>query len=77
MFLEHPNSQRSFSFSKSLNEVEMRSYLCVRCKPGLIGIFTYRYMTEVRRLALPQSQTEAVYRGFKELEEALISPYSF
>lgn len=36
-----------------------------------------RYMTEVRRLALPQSQTEAVYRGFKELEESLISPYSF
>ncbi|WJX54374.1 hypothetical protein P8452_40263 [Trifolium repens] len=36
-----------------------------------------RYMTEVRRLALPQSQTEAVYRGFKELEESLISPRSF
>ncbi|PNY16164.1 nuclear pore complex protein Nup155-like protein, partial [Trifolium pratense] len=36
-----------------------------------------RYMTEVRRLALPQSQTEAVYRGFKELEESLISPHSF
>lgn len=30
-----------------------------------------RYMTEVRRLALPQSQTEAVYRGFRELEESL------
>lgn len=36
-----------------------------------------RYMTEVRRLALPQNQTEAVYRGFRELEESLISPYSF
>ncbi|XP_030496960.2 nuclear pore complex protein NUP155 [Cannabis sativa] len=34
-----------------------------------------RYMTEVRRLPLPQSQTEAVYRGFRELEESLISPY--
>ncbi|OMO93980.1 Nucleoporin protein [Corchorus olitorius] len=36
-----------------------------------------RYMTEVRRLALPQSQTEAVYRGFRELEESLISQFSF
>ncbi|XP_077230476.1 nuclear pore complex protein NUP155-like isoform X2 [Tasmannia lanceolata] len=36
-----------------------------------------RYMTEVRRLSLPQSQTEAVYRGFRELEETLLSPYSF
>ncbi|KAL2922250.1 hypothetical protein RDABS01_013741 [Bienertia sinuspersici] len=36
-----------------------------------------RYMTEVRRLPLPQTQTEAVYRGFRELEESLISPYSF
>ncbi|XP_043704564.1 nuclear pore complex protein NUP155-like [Telopea speciosissima] len=36
-----------------------------------------RYMTEVRRLALPQSQTEAVYRGFRELEESLLSPFSF
>ncbi|XP_024025703.1 nuclear pore complex protein NUP155 [Morus notabilis] len=35
-----------------------------------------RYMTEVRRLPLPQSQTEAVYRGFRELEESLISPFS-
>ncbi|XP_073142273.1 nuclear pore complex protein NUP155 [Henckelia pumila] len=34
-----------------------------------------RYMTEVRRLALPQNQTEAVYRGFKELEESLLSPF--
>ncbi|XP_073059527.1 nuclear pore complex protein NUP155 [Primulina eburnea] len=34
-----------------------------------------RYMTEVRRLALPQNQTEAVYRGFKELEESLASPF--
>ncbi|XP_022942342.1 nuclear pore complex protein NUP155 [Cucurbita moschata] len=36
-----------------------------------------RYMTEVRRLALPQNQTEAVYRGFKELEESLVSSFSF
>ncbi|KAJ4843720.1 hypothetical protein Tsubulata_012870 [Turnera subulata] len=36
-----------------------------------------RYMTEVRRLPLPQSRTEAVYRGFRELEESLISPFSF
>ncbi|WOG89035.1 hypothetical protein DCAR_0208271 [Daucus carota subsp. sativus] len=34
-----------------------------------------RYMTEVRRLPLPQNQTEAVYRGFRELEESLLSPY--
>ncbi|KAL5210921.1 hypothetical protein ABZP36_006544 [Zizania latifolia] len=32
-----------------------------------------RYMTEVRRLNLPQSQTENVYRGFRELEEKLLS----
>lgn len=38
---------------------------------------TNRYMTEVRRLALPQSQTEPVYRGFKELEEKLLTPSSF
>ncbi|MFS7959394.1 putative nucleoporin, nucleoporin, nucleoporin, subdomain 1 [Helianthus anomalus] len=36
-----------------------------------------RYMTEVRRLALPQSQTDAVYRGFKELEESLLTSLSF
>nr|GMD16734.1 nuclear pore complex protein NUP155 [Ipomoea batatas] len=36
-----------------------------------------RYMTEVRRLSLPQSQTEAVYRGFRELEESLLSPAPF
>ncbi|KAG9444484.1 hypothetical protein H6P81_015824 [Aristolochia fimbriata] len=36
-----------------------------------------RYMTEVRRLPLPQSQSEAVYRGFRELEESLLSPFSF
>ncbi|XP_044489198.1 nuclear pore complex protein NUP155 [Mangifera indica] len=36
-----------------------------------------RFMTEVRRLPLPQSRTEAVYRGFRELEESLISPLSF
>ncbi|XP_022157766.1 nuclear pore complex protein NUP155 [Momordica charantia] len=36
-----------------------------------------RYMTEVRRLALPQDQTEAVYRGFRELEESLVSHFSF
>lgn len=36
-----------------------------------------RYMTEVRRLPLSPNQTETVYRGFRELEESLISPYSF
>ncbi|KAI3733777.1 hypothetical protein L6452_13233 [Arctium lappa] len=36
-----------------------------------------RYVTEVRRLALPQSQTETVYRGFKELEESLLTSFSF
>ncbi|XP_058108326.1 nuclear pore complex protein NUP155 [Magnolia sinica] len=36
-----------------------------------------RYMTEVRRLALPQSETEAVYQGFRELEETLMSPIPF
>ncbi|KAJ8770027.1 hypothetical protein K2173_009765 [Erythroxylum novogranatense] len=36
-----------------------------------------RFMTEVRRLPLPQNKTEAVYRGFRELEESLISPFSF
>ncbi|CAA6658633.1 unnamed protein product [Spirodela intermedia] len=36
-----------------------------------------RYMTEVRRLALPQSQTEAVGRGFRELEERVSSPFHF
>jgi hypothetical protein len=35
----------------------------------------FRYMTEVRRLNLPQNQTENVYRGFRELEEKLLSPY--
>ncbi|CAL4938317.1 unnamed protein product [Urochloa decumbens] len=34
-----------------------------------------RYMTEVRRLNVPQNQTENVYRGFRELEEKLLSPY--
>uniref|UniRef100_A0A0A9CWD4 Uncharacterized protein n=1 Tax=Arundo donax TaxID=35708 RepID=A0A0A9CWD4_ARUDO len=34
-----------------------------------------RYMTEVRRLNLPQNQMENVYRGFRELEEKLLSPY--
>lgn len=33
-----------------------------------------RYMTEVRRLPLQQSQTEPVYRGFRELEEKLLTP---
>ncbi|RAL48081.1 hypothetical protein DM860_017872 [Cuscuta australis] len=33
-----------------------------------------RYMTEVRRLSLPQVQTEAIYRGFRELEESLLHP---
>ncbi|XP_077236028.1 nuclear pore complex protein NUP155-like [Tasmannia lanceolata] len=36
-----------------------------------------RYMTEVQRLSLPQSQTEPVCRGFRELEETLLSPNSF
>lgn len=36
-----------------------------------------RYMTEVRRLSLPQSQTDNVYRGFKELEESLMTSFSF
>ncbi|CAH9104947.1 unnamed protein product [Cuscuta epithymum] len=36
-----------------------------------------RYMTEVRRLSLPQVQTEAVYRGFRELEESLLNPAPF
>ncbi|CAN1151512.1 Nuclear pore complex protein NUP155 [Linum perenne] len=36
-----------------------------------------RYMTEVRRLPLPQSKTDGVYRGFRELENSLISPFSF
>ncbi|KAI8560618.1 hypothetical protein RHMOL_Rhmol04G0271800 [Rhododendron molle] len=35
-----------------------------------------RYMTEVRRLALPQNHTDAVYRGFRELEESLLTPFS-
>lgn len=34
-----------------------------------------RYMTEVRRLTLPQSQTEDVYRGFREFEESLMSSF--
>lgn len=36
-----------------------------------------RYMTEVRRLPLPQSQTEAISLGFRELEESLLSHYPF
>ncbi|KAL3512613.1 hypothetical protein ACH5RR_025330 [Cinchona calisaya] len=36
-----------------------------------------RYFTEVRRLSLPQSQTEAVSRGFRELEESLQSHFQF
>eukprot|EP01018_Ginkgo_biloba_P001309 Gb_24664 [translate_table: standard] len=36
-----------------------------------------RYMTEVRRLALPQGLTEPVYRGFKELEEMLLGSTTF
>ncbi|KAI3996591.1 hypothetical protein MKX01_009423 [Papaver californicum] len=35
-----------------------------------------RYMTEVRRLSLPQNQTEGVYQGFRELEESLMNPFS-
>ncbi|WOL20105.1 nuclear pore complex protein [Canna indica] len=33
-----------------------------------------RCITEVRRLALPENRTEAVYRGFRELEEKLLCP---
>ncbi|KAK1262980.1 hypothetical protein QJS04_geneDACA012013 [Acorus gramineus] len=36
-----------------------------------------RYMTEVHRLSLPQSQTDDVYQGFKELEEKLLASSSF
>ncbi|KAI3696314.1 hypothetical protein L1987_79326 [Smallanthus sonchifolius] len=36
-----------------------------------------RYMTEVRRLALLQSQTEAVYRGFKDLEASLLTSFTY
>ncbi|XP_010553665.1 PREDICTED: nuclear pore complex protein NUP155 [Tarenaya hassleriana] len=36
-----------------------------------------RYMTEVRRLPLPQSRTEAVYAAFKDLDDSLSSPFSF
>ncbi|XP_068659840.1 nuclear pore complex protein NUP155 [Aristolochia californica] len=36
-----------------------------------------RYMTEVRRLPLPQTETETVYRGFRELEESLLGPFPF
>ncbi|XP_020576719.1 nuclear pore complex protein NUP155 isoform X2 [Phalaenopsis equestris] len=42
-----------------------------------IASATNRYMTEVRRLALPQSQIEPIYQGFKDLEEKLLSPSSF
>ncbi|KAG5387137.1 hypothetical protein IGI04_038607 [Brassica rapa subsp. trilocularis] len=35
------------------------------------------YMTEVRRLTLPPTKTESVYAGFKELDESLITPFSF
>uniref|UniRef100_A0A7N0TFW8 Nuclear pore complex protein NUP155 n=1 Tax=Kalanchoe fedtschenkoi TaxID=63787 RepID=A0A7N0TFW8_KALFE len=41
-----------------------------------IASLANRYMTEVRRLPLPQTQTEAVYLGFRELEESLTSPYA-
>ncbi|CAN8293422.1 unnamed protein product [Cochlearia groenlandica] len=36
-----------------------------------------RYMTEVRRLTLPRTKTDTVYAGFKELDESLLSPFSF
>lgn len=42
-----------------------------------IASATNRYITEVRRLALPQSQIEPIYQGFKELEEKLLTPSSF
>ncbi|CAM8876478.1 unnamed protein product [Rhodiola kirilowii] len=41
-----------------------------------IASLANRYMTEVKRLPLPPSQTEAVYLGFKELEESLTNPYA-
>lgn len=47
------------------------------CRINFIVLQKFRYMTEVRRLPLPQNQTEAVYRGFRELEESLLSPYPF
>ncbi|XP_010462709.1 PREDICTED: nuclear pore complex protein NUP155 [Camelina sativa] len=36
-----------------------------------------RYMTEVRRLALPPNRTELVYARFKDLDESLLTPFSF
>ncbi|CAI9097007.1 OLC1v1033289C1 [Oldenlandia corymbosa var. corymbosa] len=36
-----------------------------------------RYLTEVRRLPLPQNQTEPVSRGFRDLEESLQSHFPF
>nr|KAJ0192615.1 hypothetical protein LSAT_V11C800407240 [Lactuca sativa] len=36
-----------------------------------------RYVTEVRRLNLPQSQIETVYIGFNKLEEYLLASFSF
>ncbi|XP_064992328.1 nuclear pore complex protein NUP155-like isoform X1 [Musa acuminata AAA Group] len=36
-----------------------------------------RYMTEVRRLSLPQNQIEPVYRGFRELEEQIQASTAF
>lgn len=41
-----------------------------------IASLTERYVTEMRCLTLPQSQTQAVYLGFEELEESLTNPYA-
>lgn len=35
------------------------------------GVGWYRYMTEVRRIALPPGDVEPVLHGFRELEEIL------
>jgi len=43
---------------------------------ALVELGMSRYMTEVRRLPLPRSRTEAIYQGFRGLEESLISPFS-
>ncbi|WZZ18938.1 hypothetical protein YC2023_112027 [Brassica napus] len=42
-----------------------------------VSLCHLKYMTEVRRLTLPPTKTESVYAGFKELDESLITPFSF
>ncbi|WOK93164.1 nuclear pore complex protein [Canna indica] len=42
-----------------------------------IASLVNRYMTDLRRIVLPQNQIEPVYRGFRELEEQLLSSSSF